>query len=486
MSRRLAVVALVLAGLGACVPAARPADGPAGAGAGFVNAADFGFSPEAAGLENMRALQRAVDRTGTIVVSRPGTYRLAGTVFVGGHTTLVFGNNVFLQKVDEQGAFSHVLLNKGALTKTYDEHIAIEGLAVIVNGMDVRNFLVHGLHGQLAFFHVRDLRITGFRCLDLGKLQYGIHVCTFEDLLVDDVVIKGDKDGVHLGRGRRFTIRRGTFQTYDDAVALNGHDYDVGNPELGWIEDGVVENCHDLADDKPPVGYFCRILAGAWTDWRPGMEVQKSDTVVANGRLYRVFAQPDGTRYRSVTPPSHASGAQVLDGITWVVVQDDVTYTAGVRNVVFRDIFLGKPRIGFSVHFDNDRYSRSYYPGAPVPRQEQLSFDNVRVLHDRRVEFLSIGTPVDVLTVANSSLRDSRIDFHGNDAMPDYGRTLISLHGCVFNHPGKFEFVTNSVPGKQILLKTSGSLERHEGFSAAVVAGPGSVGVESDLTGLKR
>jgi hypothetical protein len=71
----------------------------------------------------------------------------------------------------------------------------------------------------------------------------------------------------------------------------------------------------------------------------------------------------------------------VLDGITWGVVQDDVTYTAGVRNVVFRDIFLRKPRVGFSVHFDNDAYSRSYYPGAPIPAQEQLHFDNIRVLH---------------------------------------------------------------------------------------------------------
>ncbi len=55
-----------------------------------------------------------------------------------------------------------------------------------------------------------------------------------------------------------------------------------------------------------------------------------------------------------------------MDGINWGVVQNDVTYTAGVRNVIFRDIFLEKPRIGFSIHFDNDKYSRSYYPGAAI------------------------------------------------------------------------------------------------------------------------
>jgi hypothetical protein len=94
------------------------------------DAADFGFSPNSSGLENTRALQRAVDRTGTIVVSQPGTYKIAGTVYLGSNTSLIFDNNVFLKKAPEQGPFTHVLLNKGALTKTYDEHITVSGLQI--------------------------------------------------------------------------------------------------------------------------------------------------------------------------------------------------------------------------------------------------------------------------------------------------------------------------------------------------------------------
>ena len=141
------------------------------------------------------------------------------------HTSLLFGNNIFIKKVDEEGAFTHVILNKGALTKTYDVHITIENLYIIVNGMDILKFEVFGLRGQLAFFYIRDLKIQGFRCMDLGKLQYCIHICTFEDIIVDDVIIKGDKDGVHLGRGKRFRISNGVFECFDDAVALNAHDY---------------------------------------------------------------------------------------------------------------------------------------------------------------------------------------------------------------------------------------------------------------------
>jgi hypothetical protein len=66
---------------------------------------------------------------------------------------------VFLKKVAEPTPFTHVLLNKGALTRTYDEHITISGLQIVVNGVDVRAFQVYGLHGQIAFFYVRDLRI---------------------------------------------------------------------------------------------------------------------------------------------------------------------------------------------------------------------------------------------------------------------------------------------------------------------------------------
>jgi hypothetical protein len=450
------------------------------------DALSFGFSPNASGIENTIALQKAVDQGGTIVIRQSGTYKLAGTVYVGSNTTLDFGDNVFLKKVNEKGDFSHVLINKGALTKTYDTHITIEGLQIIVNGMDVRKFVeAYGLHGQLAFFYVKDLKIERFRCLDLGKMQYGIHVCTFEDIIIDDVIIKGQKDGVHLGRGKRFTIRNGVFQTFDDAVALNAHDYSTGNPELGWIENGVIENCHDLNAENT-VGYFCRILAGAWTDWKEGMEVQQSDAVVSNGRLYRVQAKPDGTKYISKTKPTHEKGSMVLDSINWGVVQNDVTYTAGVRNVIFRNIFLEKPRIGLSIHFDNDRFSRSYYPNAPIPLQEKLSFDNVRVLHDKPIPFLQIATPVDLVTISNSTIGNNNIKFISNKAMTDYLKTNLLIYGCSFTHNGQLELLTNGVSGKIIHLKTFGNVALQDGFLAKIQNNGGQITVDSDLKGLKK
>lgn len=446
----------------------------------FVNANEFGFSPDSSGTENTKALQTAADQQGTVIVSMPGTYKMAGTVYLGSHTTLKFGNHVVLQKVNENGLFSHVFLNKGALTKTYDENIVIEGLQISVNGIDMVFNEVYGLRGQIAFFYIKDLRIERFRMLDLESKQFGIHVCTFEDLIIEDVIIKGKKDAIHLGRGKRFSIRDCVFQTYDDAIALNAHDYATSNPELGWIEDGVVENCHDL-DQENTVGFFCRILAGAWIDWKPGMEVQQSDAVVSNGRIYRVQAEPDGTIYTSENRPTHEEGSKVIDGINWGVVQDDVTYTAGVRNVVFRDIILSKPRIGFSVHFDNNRYSRSYYPGAPMVKQEKLLFDNIRVMHDENKDLFAIGTPVDVLTITNSSFKNNSITFRGSDAMPDYHKTIINVHGSVFNYDGAMVLINNLVENKEIILKTASNVVIGENFAANINEGNGKITVESDL-----
>ena len=216
------------------------------------------------------------------------------------------------------------------------------------------------------------------------------------------------------------------------------------------------------------------------------MEVQQSDSVVSEGRIYRVQAKADGAVYKSISRPTHQSGAATLDGITWGVVQTNVTYTAGVRNVTFRDIFLEKPRVGFSIHFDNDKYSRSYYPGAAIPKQEQLVFDNIRVLYDQKTDFLSIGTPVDVVTIVNSSFRNNSIEFHGNKAMPDYLKTKLNLSGCVFNYPGPMVLVANSVANKLIELKTSANIALPENFSAVISPGPGAIAAESDLPGLKR
>ena len=239
------------------------------------------------------------------------------------------------------------------------------------------------------------------------------------EIASENIKIEGLKDGVHLGRGKNFVIRNGFFKTFDDPVALNAHDYATSNPQLGWIENGLIENCYDYNDDST-AGYFCRILAGSWLDWYEGMIVQHSDTVVHNNRVYRVIMNPDRQTYVSNTPPIHEKGAVFYDGIRWEFIQNEVCYNCGCRNIHFKDIFVEKDRpIAISIHHDNDRYSRSVYPGSVPPFQENITFENVNIT-GKVPEFLRCVSPLKNFTIKNSSLGNSIINLIELDQIETY------------------------------------------------------------------
>lgn len=386
------------------------------------------------GTQNRQILQELLNKGGTVRIEKPGTYEIEDTVYIKSGTHLILGKGVvFKRSASSVGSF--FLINEGAFTGKWDSDITIEGLNLITNGVEARhNAAVYGLTGEISLFRIKHLHIFDFICMDLPKLSYGLHICTFEDIVLERLRIEGRKDAVHLGTGKQFVIRHGLFRTFDDPIALNAHDYAVANPQMGWIEDGLIEDCYDLAD-KDTTGYFCRILAGSWVDWQEGMEIQNSDTVVNNGRVYRAFQKPDGVIYRSVTPPIHAEGMCTLDGINWVMVQEDVVYNCGCRNLHFKDIRLQKVReTALSIHFDNDNYSRSVYPGSVMPVQENIVFENIVVQNKTGCLVRSI-TPVDTIKILNSVIGTKE---EGNslirlETLPgregQYGMTRILLQG---------------------------------------------------------
>ena len=93
---------------------------------------------------------------------------------------------------------------------------------------------------------VTNLVVEDFECSGVLKKDDGIQVSAFENIRLEHLYIEGDKDGVHLGWGKGFAIRHGRFRTFDDPIALNAFDYVTSNTHVGWIEDGIVEDCYDL------------------------------------------------------------------------------------------------------------------------------------------------------------------------------------------------------------------------------------------------
>ncbi len=452
---------------------------------GFTDAASFGFSPGETGVKNVKALQSALDKEGTVVISKPGTYKVSGTAFIGSNTSLIFGNGVVIQKSAENGSFCHVFLNKGALTRTYNHNITITGLNLDANGVDKAMDEIYGLRGHVSFFYVRDLKIERFRATGFDKAQFCLHICTFEDLLIDDAILKGKKDGIHLGKGKRFRISNVVFETGDDAIALVPGDWVSANPEFGILEDGLIENCTDIPHEYLQ-GAFAKIVPSAWLDWNPGILVRHGDAVVSNGRIYRVLAKLDDKQYKSITRPNFENGKMMLDSINWLMFQKDTSHTAYVRNVTFRNINLHTNRIPFQLTSYSGASAHSYYPGAAIPNQGEITLDNIRVLNDHKRFLVWIGTPCDILHITNTTLKNNSIRFRHAKDYAKYPATHISLTNCIFTNTGSLPLVTNESPGKEIFLKTSGSMQVAKDFSAEVDQGPGKIYVESDLTGLKN
>ena len=406
----------------------------------MINANEYGFSPENNAYKNSEALQKAIDNGGVIEITASGIYKISEQIEIGDNTKLVFREGVILQReASVTGINGNAFINKGALKGEYNRNIEIIGLYLECNGIESNDFGVNsriaGLRAQVAMIYVEDLIIDGFQCHGLLEKDYAIQVSAFKNIVLNDLYITGNKDGVHLGWGDEFVIRNGKFRTFDDPIALNAFDYATSNTHVGWIENGIIENCVDL-DDESTTGFFCRILGGAWCRWYKGMQVQHSDTVAVNGKTYRVLMNPkDGKLYTSHTPPGHEKGIAEYDGINWVVVRNSEELDCGCRNIIIRNCALQKKRdIGIAISLNYDTYARSYYPGCVCTPQSGITLDNIVLEND--VDILLHSTyPSENITLKNIDFKNSKLCFDIVEKAYEaiYPEVLIKTENVVFN-----------------------------------------------------
>lgn len=382
----------------------------------MINANEYGFLPENNPYINAEAFQKAVDKGGEIQVTVPGIYKISEQIEIGDNTKLIFGEGVILSReASVSGVNGCTFINKGALKGEYNSNIEIVGLHLECNGIESSDFGVKsripGLRAQVAMIYVENLTISGFECHGLLEKDYAIQVSAFKNINLNDLYITGNKDGVHLGWGDGFVIRNGRFRTFDDPIALNAFDYATSNTHVGWIENGIIENCIDL-DDKSTTGFFCRILGGAWCRWHKGMQVQHSDTVAVNGKTYRVLMNPKyGVLYTSNTPPCHEKGIMEYDGINWVVVRDTEEFDCGCRNILIRNCRLQKRRnTGIAVSLNYDTYARSYYPGCHCVPHRDITLENILLENDVDILFSS-NYPTENITLKNIDFKNTKLCF---------------------------------------------------------------------------
>ena len=340
---------------------------------------------------NTKLLQSALDLGGTVRVETPGTYDVDGPLFIGSNTTLEFAPKVFIRR-GQGGKLQPFLVNKGVLSGDWNENIRVEGLHLSVNGVDLSHTSFYpGLRGHISFLKVKNLVVRDYECGELVLLGYGIHICSFENILLEKLRIEGNKDGVHISDGRYFTIRDSVFWTYDDAVALNAYDFCLSTAVYGNLEDGLIENCVDLNTDKhKPAGDFCRLLGGAWANWQKGMTVQNSTLAVHNGHLYSACFPVPSPKAPAISnvPPTHRAGIASFGDISWRYVREHRgDYEATCRRITFRNITLQKPRIGFGFTFCWGPWALSVPSNLKMPVLEDLTFEKINCKCEMRAVF---------------------------------------------------------------------------------------------------
>lgn len=339
----------------------------------WINAKDFGFSTDNTGLQNTAALNNAVQGGGkSVVVTEPGTYKLNGTVLLPDDTQIIFARGVVLQK---DAHYQNMFRNAGAEARTYNRNIVLCGVVLDINQKGIANDVdgaLFGLRGELSFLCTENVRIFDFRVENLYTGAYAIQFNQSYNFVVENFVIRGQKDGIHISAVDTFVIRNGVLQTTDDALAFNACDWVSSNCVDGDIKNGLVENITDETPSGSVNGYSCRLLAGAWKDYESGMSIHRGDTVVNGGRIYRAYtANPTGTLFTSGTAPTIATFTGKQEdpgGFYWKLMRNDaVYYSANIDNVEFRNIRFCSKRYGFVEEIDtDDDYNRSLYPGLPI------------------------------------------------------------------------------------------------------------------------
>lgn len=431
----------------------------------WTNAKDFGFLPENTGSVNTAAMNSALQGGNkTVVVTEPGTYKVNGAILLHDNTTVVFGAGVIIQK---DGHYQNIFRNAGATSRSYNRNITLVGLVLSINEKGMANDVdgtIYGLRGELAFLCTENVKIFDFRCEDLHNAAYAIQFNQSYNFVIENFVIRGHKDGIHLSSVDTFVVRNGILETEDDALAFNACDWIGSNCVDGDINNGIVENVVDETPSFTQSGFACRLLCGAWKNWTSGMQIRRGDTVVNNNRIYRAYyPNPTTTVFVSGTQPTittFAGKQEDSGGFYWKLMRDDsVYYSCNIQNVEFRNCQFNGQRNGFYEEVDTDsEYNRSLYPGLEYSQYPKVkitikgfSFKNKNYepiiasafthSHIRVDGFAGTGTTLQLNSPTNAALYKrmdaANVDFRGYNGAAYNVRsgqnTEIHLRDCVAN-----------------------------------------------------
>ena len=391
-----------------------------------------GFLPTASADQNVIALQSAVSGGGLIIIDTPGVYELNDTILLDSNTKLICTHGVVFKKV---APYCNVLLNRGALTKEYNGNITIDGLEISVNGQEAMPTLVYGLRAQLGFFYVKNLTIKNFTCTDGKERQFLIYIVTWSNLLIENVRLAGDKDGIKLNNGHDAIIKNLDLTTYDDGMSLCGTDYPSVVLEVGNVYNVHYSNVTDH-QYKNIFGRTCLIYTGAWADYAKGNEYRTGDFCLNNGKLYQCV-NDHGFAHLSAKAPVHGSGIVAgADTISWRYIQDCDFYHTDVYNVSFENCIFEKSGNLIAAWVESNGYHRTHYPSTEkLSNSWGISITSCKMKASGEQVLLCVTANMKDVIISNCVLDNLEAVIRVDSS--SFNEVLnVSITGCSFKNTG--------------------------------------------------
>jgi hypothetical protein len=324
----------------------------------IIYASTYGASPSATAATNVIAIQAALTAAnaaggGMVIIDQAGDYLVSSllTIYANTHLKMVPGSA--LKKSGT--ARGEVLRNYGATSGVTDENITLEGVRIKCNALSSRDSSISGVICEVLFYRTKNLVIRDFQIRDLTAILFGLQICSWEHLFVENTHFEGDKDGIHLGAGRHGRIVGLRGDTGDDLLAINAHDWAIANPTTGDITDLTIERMDAQGN--------VRLMTGSWTAWANGQQYYNGERTSNAGKVYTYNSTSGGIRTASVAP-THTSGTVTgADGIPWRYEYTGANITTNLRGIVFRDCRFDTQGILREVNNGNTGEMRGQTPG---------------------------------------------------------------------------------------------------------------------------
>lgn len=423
-----------------------------------VNAKDYGFLPSASAAANTAALQAAILGGNKTVFIDYGTYEVNDTILVDSNTTIIATSGFKMKKMAN---YCQVFLNRGALTREYNENIVIDGLEIVVNGKEPYSTLVSGLNGNLCFYYIKNLLINNFKCSDGGTTLFMIHIVRWENIKINNPYIKSGKDGINLGTGHEAIIQDYICETSDDN-ALFCAGFPQHTVEIGDVYNVKYINCIDRTPEgQSEGGYFCRAMTASWADWTNGNTYKAGEICLNAGKLYQV--QNANYSHVATNAPVHTTGIITGDDtIQWKYMNDCSVYKSDIYNISFINCthYKKRPVINANLYID----AGIFYSAATPGTESLSSVYNVSIIGGNIVPISAKNN----IILSDGTLKDIKIDdsvidncqLYYNNGNNSFARNVyISINGNHFKTA--FSIATTKQNGENLIIQTAGNTQEN-------------------------